>query len=265
MSDQLPHHTRRHGIGPVLVFLHYWGGSARTWAPVISKLPERDVLTLDFRGWGRSRTLPGPYGLHQLASDTRAILGASGVSDYVLVGHSMGGKVAQLVAGAEPDGLRGIILIAPAPAVPAASVDAEHQTSLAHAYDSAESVARARNDVLTATELSVADKVQVVEDSLASTPDALVEWPLRGIAEDISADTRRIKVPALVVAGGNDVVEPAEVLRANLLPHLIRPDFTVVPDAGHLLPLEAPDAVAALISGFAPDSSLLTATSATAQ
>ncbi|HEU5008879.1 MAG TPA: alpha/beta hydrolase [Jatrophihabitantaceae bacterium] len=253
-QNQLPHYDRRPGTGPSLVFLHYWGGSGRTWAPVISALPGRDVLTVDFRGWGRSRNLPGPYHLHQLAADTRAVLDADDVSDFVLVGHSMGGKVAQLVAADQPHGLRGIVLVAPAPARPADSIDAQYQEGLSHAYDSADTVAGARDAVLTATGLSAALQAQVVEDSLASDPDARGEWPLRGIAEDVSAETKRITVHTLVVAGERDQVEPAAVLRANLIPYLGDAELTVIPASGHLIPLEAPEALAALISGFPPGS-----------
>lgn len=249
-QNQLPHYERRPGAGPTLVFLHYWGGSGRTWAPVISALPGRDTLTLDLRGWGHSRTLPGPYDLRQLAADTRAVLGAAGVSDFVLIGHSMGGKVAQLVAAAGPGGLRGLVLVAPAPARPAASVDAQYRAGLSHAYDSAEAVAGARDVVLTATALPAALRAQVVEDSLASAPAARTEWPLRGIAEDISAETQRITARTLVVAGEHDRVEPAEVLRTNLLAYLAHAELAVVPGSGHLIPLEAPEALAALIPSF---------------
>jgi pimeloyl-ACP methyl ester carboxylesterase len=250
VQNQLPHYERRGGTGATLVFLHYWGGSGRTWAPVISALPGRDALTLDFRGWGRSRALPGPYDLRRLAADTRDVLSAAGVSDFVLVGHSMGGKVAQLIAATGPAGLRGVVLVASAPAKPAASIVADYQEALSHAYDSEQSVADARDHVLTATELPGALKAQVVEDSLASNADARREWPLHGIAEDVRADARRVRVPALVVAGGHDQVEPESVLRANLLPYLGDAEFAVLPEAGHLIPLEAPDRLAALISAF---------------
>jgi pimeloyl-ACP methyl ester carboxylesterase len=251
-QNQLPHYERRPGTGPTLVFLHYWGGSGRTWAPVISALPGRDTLTLDFRGWGHSRTLPGPYDLRQLAADTRAVLGAAGVAEFVLIGHSMGGKVAQLTAATGSDGLRGLVLVAPAPARPAASIDAQYQEGLSRAYDSAEAVADARDTVLTATRVSAAFQAQIVEDSLASTPAARTEWPLRGIAEDITAESQRITARTLVIAGERDRVEPADVLRTNLLAYLAHAELAVVPGSGHLIPLEAPDALAALISGFSP-------------
>ena len=61
------------------------------------------LLAVDQRGWGRSRALPGPYTLQQLADDVLATIAEAGIDDYVLVGHSMGGKVAQLVAATRPD------------------------------------------------------------------------------------------------------------------------------------------------------------------
>ncbi|MDR6974451.1 pimeloyl-ACP methyl ester carboxylesterase [Streptomyces sp. 3330] len=248
----LPIYDHRPGAGPTLVFLHYWGGSARTWDLVVDRLAGRDVLTVDFRGWSRSVLLPGPYTLAQLADDTVAVLADAGVTDYVLVGHSMGGKVAQLVAATRPVGLRGIVLVGSGPAKPAAHITPEYQEGLSHAYDSAASVAGARDHVLTATELPAPVKAQIVTDSRAVTDAARAEWPLRGIAQDITAYTRMVSVPALVVAGEHDQVEPVGVLRDNLVPYLSQADFVVVPRTGHLIPLEAPADLVDALTAFAP-------------
>ncbi|MEV0265704.1 alpha/beta hydrolase [Streptomyces sp. NPDC050617] len=253
-QSPLPTYDHRQGTGPTLVLLHYWGGSARTWDPVVDRLAGRDVLTLDFRGWGRSRGLPGPYTLRRFADDTLAVLADAGVTDYVLVGHSMGGKVAQLIAAARPTGLRGAVLVGPGPARPAAAITPEYREALSHAYDSDESVAGARDNVLTATELPEAVTSRIVIDSRACADAARTEWPLRGIAEDITEHTRLIGVPVLVVAGENDQVEPVDVLRDNLIPYLPGAGFTVIPDTGHLIPLEAPADLVDAIIGFAPAS-----------
>ncbi|ATY12156.1 alpha/beta hydrolase [Amycolatopsis sp. AA4] len=255
----LPAYDHRPGTGPTLVFLHYWGGSARTWDLVVDRLAGRDMLTVDFRGWSRSKHLAGPYTLRQLADDTLAVIADAGVTDYVLVGHSMGGKVAQLVAAARPDGLRGIVLVGPAPAKPAAEVTPTYREGLSHAYDSAESVASAREHILTATELSEPVKAQIATDSRASADAARTEWPLRGIAEDISEHTRRISVPALVVAGENDQVEPVDILVDNLVPYLSGANLAVLPKTGHLIPLEAPAELADAITAFAPAAGSATA------
>ncbi|MFI6151624.1 alpha/beta fold hydrolase [Kitasatospora sp. NPDC051170] len=86
--------------------------------------------------------------------------------------------------------------------------------------------------------------------SLGCAPDARQEWPLRDIARDITGEVGAIDVPVAVLAGQHDAVEPPGVLRECLLPHLPRAELTVVPEAGHLLPLESPAAVAAAAQEF---------------
>jgi pimeloyl-ACP methyl ester carboxylesterase len=182
------------------------------------------------------------------------VIADAGLSDFVLIGHSMGGKVAQLVAATGPAGLRALVLVAPGPAKPAQAVTAEYQDDLSHAYDNDETTSTARDHILTATPLSDTVKTQVLEDSQASSSGARTEWPLHGIAEDITADAGSISVPVLVLAGENDVVEPIDVLRSNLLPYLSDAALTVVPKTGHLIPLEAPDALAEAVARFIPAS-----------
>lgn len=251
-QHDLPVYDHRIGAGPTLVFLHYWGGSARTWEPVITRLEGRDTVSIDFRGWGRSTNLPGPYTLEQLAKDSLDIIHDENLTDYVLIGHSMGGKVAQLVAATHPAGLAGVVLVASGPARPADHITSEYQAGLSHAYDSDETVAGARDNVLTATTLTQELKAQVVSDSRSSAPDARTEWPLRGIGQNITTLTRLIDVPVLVIAGEHDHVEPVEVLRQHLLPYLTSAEFAVIPDAGHLVPLEAPRELAEAITAFTP-------------
>ena len=240
----------RPGTGPTLAFLHYWGGSARTWEPVIARLAGHSTLSIDFRGWGRSGALPGPYTLEQFADDVTDVIHQCGLTDYVLVGHSMGGKVAQLIAARRPSGLSGLVLVGSGPALPPSVITPDYQAGLSHAYDSAESVAGVRDHVLTATALDDALKTQVVEDSLTGGPAAREEWPLRGIAQDITAETRKIDVPTLVLAGEHDQVEPMDVLKNNLVPYLADASFAVIEGSGHLIPLEAPTLLARSLTEF---------------
>jgi alpha/beta hydrolase fold len=77
---------------PVLVFLHYWGGSARTWGEVIDRLDDRHrSIALDHRGWGHSDAPDHGYGLSDLADDARGVIRALKLKRYLVVGHSMGG------------------------------------------------------------------------------------------------------------------------------------------------------------------------------
>ncbi|MFC8450150.1 alpha/beta fold hydrolase [Kitasatospora sp. NPDC057223] len=105
-----------------LVFLHYWGGSRRTWIPVLRHLdPGQPFTAYDQRGWGGSADLPGSYDLESLADDAQRVIDELAHPRYVLVGHSMGGKIAQMLAARKPVGLAGVVLVAPAPASPCRS------------------------------------------------------------------------------------------------------------------------------------------------
>jgi pimeloyl-ACP methyl ester carboxylesterase len=112
--------VRDRGRGePTLVLLHYWGGSSRTWAELIDQLEDRyRSIAIDQRGWGESDAPPQGYGISDLADDAQSVISAMEIKRYLVVGHSMGGKVAQLVASRRPVGLVGLVLVAPSPPSP---------------------------------------------------------------------------------------------------------------------------------------------------
>jgi pimeloyl-ACP methyl ester carboxylesterase len=240
----------RTGAQPALVFLHYWGGSKRTWAQVIDRLDQATaVVAYDQRGWGQSAGAPGPYGLAQLAADAQSVVDDLGYERYVLVGHSMGGKVAQMVAARQPRGLAGLILVAPAPAAPA-GMTAQLQELTSHAYDDQQTVEQSIGQMLTHRALPAELRRQIVEDSLSAGDDARLSWPTTGLAEDVSALVGAIDVPVLVLAGEHDKVEPPELLREHLLPLIPHATMTILDGTGHLSPLEVPDQVAGAITEF---------------
>jgi pimeloyl-ACP methyl ester carboxylesterase len=231
------------GEPTTLVFLHLWGGSHRTFAPVIASLASGcAVVSYDHRGWGAARDLPGPYGIGELADDALAVIAGLGLGQYVLVGHSMGGKVAQLAASRRPEGLAALALIAPAPPRPA--VDAKAAEALTHAFDSRETVSDALRHMLTARPLPPDLQEQMINDGLAGRREAQLAWPLGGITEDITAATTAIEVPVQVLAGRQDRVDPPESLEANLLPFIPGARMTVLEETGHLSPLEVPEQIA---------------------
>jgi pimeloyl-ACP methyl ester carboxylesterase len=234
----------RRGSAPTLVFLHYWGGSAGTWRQVIKHLGGQEVISYDQRGWGTAASVDGPYSLGQMAADVDAVAIHEGLECVVLVGHSMGGKVAQIVAGTQPGYLCGLVLVAPAPPRPLAHVTPEYQEQLAHAYDRAESVRFSLDNVLSYIPLSEDLRQQVIHDSLDSAPIARTVWPLHEITADISPSASAITVPTLVLAGEHDQVEPPAVLQELLLPAIPQARMVTLPGTGHLLPLEAPAEVA---------------------
>ena len=85
---------------PTLVFIHYWGGSRRTWSEVVARLSKRfRCIALDVRGWGKSDRHADDYSLFAQADDVQGVIAALNVKDVVLVGHSMGGTPRSWVAG----------------------------------------------------------------------------------------------------------------------------------------------------------------------
>ena len=109
MDVLLPDGTRiayeEHGppSAPPVVLLHGLGEGGVSWAAVAPRLAERHrVLALDLRGHGAS-DWPGSYALERMCDDVVGVLDALGLDVVVLVGHSLGGVVAYLVAFAHPE------------------------------------------------------------------------------------------------------------------------------------------------------------------
>lgn len=106
--------------GLPVVLLHGLGSAARTWDVFMSGCA-RPCLALDLRGHGAS-SRPGAYSLSLMATDVLALLAARGLSTVDVIGHSMGGAVAQLMAAREPSLVRRMV-IEDAPPPPVAPVD----------------------------------------------------------------------------------------------------------------------------------------------
>jgi len=238
---------------PALVFLHYWGGSSRTWQDVIDRLGGGPrSIALDQRGWGGSVATDGRYDLGAMADDAEAIARTLGLTRYVLVGHSMGGKVAQVVAARRPDGLAGLVLVAPAPPTPMPVPDAQRAAML-DSYGSREGVEQALS-VLAGGPLSPKLREQVIEDTLRGVPAAKRAWTERNMIEDVSAGLAAVTVPVTVIIGDCDQVEHEPALRRTFARFLPQATFRVLEGIGHLSPLEAPnelaDACTALLKGL---------------
>jgi len=250
-SNGVTLHVEDRGTGaPALVFLHYWGGSAGTWRHVTDILaPELRTIAVDQRGWGRSDKPQTGYDLASLAADAAGVIEALGLARYVLVGHSMGGKVAQHLASRRPPGLAGLVLVAPSPPTPM-NLPLDVRRGMVEAYASRDSIVATVRQVLAGSPLGAADLHAVVSDSLLGAPAARTAWPLATSQEDIAPLVAAIAAPTLVISGEGDRVDPPAVLRAELLPRIPQASLALLPGIGHLVPLEAPDDLARLIRTF---------------
>lgn len=101
--------------GPPLIVLHGLFGSARNWAGHARTLGEtHHVYALDMRNHGSSgRAMTMTYA--EMAEDVAGFIADEGISDPVVMGHSMGGKVAMQLALTTPDSVKGLIVVDIAP------------------------------------------------------------------------------------------------------------------------------------------------------
>lgn len=249
-AGELSFHVSDSGSGePTLLFLHYWGGSARIWNAVTERLSaDFRCIAYDQRGWGKSDAPEQGYTLRDLAHDTNEIVRALGLKRFVLVGHSMGGKISQLLASQRPAGLEKLILIAPAAPTPQNIPEFAREAQL-HAYDNRENALRAI-EFLTAQLPSEELREQILSDNFAFTPQAKLAWPTVIAYEDISADIGKIAVPTLVLAGDQDRQDPVEQHKREVLSRIPGAQLQIISDCGHLMPIDQPAKLADAIRAF---------------
>ena len=93
-----------------MLLLHALGKRATTWAPVTGRFAAHyRVFAPDLRGHGGSEW-PGTYSFQLMRDDVAGLLDQLGLREVTLVGHSMGGAVAYLVAMARPDRVERLII-----------------------------------------------------------------------------------------------------------------------------------------------------------
>jgi len=100
------------GSGTPLLLIHGLMVSGEMYRPALPGLAQHHHLIVpDLRGYGHSRALPGPYTVTQLADDLARLLDDLGIDTAVdVLGYSQGGAVAQQLAYARPDRVRGLVL-----------------------------------------------------------------------------------------------------------------------------------------------------------
>ncbi|KAI1618181.1 hydrolase [Exophiala viscosa] len=266
----------RRNNSPLLVFLHYWGGSFYTWHKLtsldspVSLCKQYPTASIDFRGWGQSKgpvngATAADFSITPLASDVVTVLERLKSDQpillkngFVLVGHSMGAKVALMTLSILPDDLqaliKGLVLVAPAPPT-ALVLPPEMAEQQQKAYDNKESITWTIQNVLANPEkLTEMDLDVLVMDSRIGETLAKDGWLKHGMQEDIlpaldivcsAVDTGRMKIN--VLAGELDVVEDKDKVEQEVVRALIARGFPVtfkvVEGVKHLIPLESPEAI----------------------
>jgi pimeloyl-ACP methyl ester carboxylesterase len=250
MTDRIS--VRESGSGTPLVLLHAFPLSSRMWQSQLDELPGTDgssarVLAVDLRGFGGTELGTDEPSLDLLADDVALLLRRAGIGRAVVGGLSMGGYTAMALARRHPELLSGLLL-ADTKATPDTDRARANRERIAAAVLARDSVRLLVDEQVPSPLLGATtqrERPRLVERLRRMVEEAspqAVAWAQRAMAgRPGSLDTLAgIDVPALVVVGEEDTITPvadAEAMAA-VLPDVV---LTVIPGAGHLSALEAPD------------------------
>lgn len=250
-----------HGSGDALVLISGLGYDKWQWHMMVPGLAEHfTVITLDNRGAGDSDKPAGPYTASLLAADVAALLDALHMERAAVMGHSMGGFVAQAFALEHADRLTKLILSATNFGGPRhIPITAEAMAVLTDTKS--DPIERLRRGIAISCAAGFADAhpdlVQMWIDYRVAHPidpagyQAQLAIGLGLLAEAACFEHKlsAITAPTLILFGAQDKVVPpgnAELL-ARQIPHST---IALLPDAGHFFPFETPDAANAVIVNF---------------
>lgn len=241
-------YAKRGEGGPAVLLVHGFGGDLDNWLFSIDALAESaTVYALDLPGHGQStKTLPDPS-LAGLSAAVLAFMDHAGIAKAHFIGHSMGGAVSMRTALDAPDRVASLSLIA------SAGLGRE----IDHGYIQGFVGATSRRDLKPVLETLFADRGLVsrsliddllkykrldgVDDALKALSSAMFpDGAQSSVLTDLIAAAR---TPILVVWGEEDRVIPAA--HANALGDAAR--VAVIPNAGHMVQMEASGKVNALL------------------
>jgi pimeloyl-ACP methyl ester carboxylesterase len=229
-----------------LVLLHAFPLDHRMWEPVADQLVDLPLLLMDLPGAGMSPVVQPT--MAAAADAVAATAQTLGYSRLVVAGVSLGGYVAMAFARAHPEALAGVGLVDTKPTAddPAARASRHDVARRVLELDSVAPVLGMAESLVGVT--TRADRPAVVGQLrawIASGDAAGVAWAQAAMAArpDSTQTLRDLRVPVAVIVGEEDQLSPPEVARemAAAAPGVV---LTVVPRAGHLSPVERPDAVA---------------------
>ncbi|MDH6220393.1 alpha/beta fold hydrolase [Streptomyces pseudovenezuelae] len=239
----------REGDGVPLVFVHGWTANRHRWDHQFEYFAgQRRVVRLDLRGHGES-TGAGVRTVEELAKDVLALLDHLEIDRRVLIGHSMGGMIAQSITLDHPDRVERLVLVDSISRMTyswARGLLMGVSTLLPFKVFVAANIQRAfapgfpREEIRTYTAASEATPKEVVMTLYGAMR-----------AFDVLDRLGAIQAPTLIVHGYHDIQLPL-----NQMLRMARgiPDALVrIIDAGHELPVEKPAELTATLDAFLAD------------
>lgn len=249
------------GEGPALLLLHGFTGSAASWAPFLEAWQGFTLVAPDLLGHGASECPadPGRYAMGRCVEDLLALLDQLPVGRAAVVGYSMGGRAALHLALAAPDRLWALVLESASPGIEdsierAARRESDEALAAAIERGGVEAfVARWESQPLFASQarLPPAVRDEMRSQRLRNSAQGLAN-SLRGMGTGVQEPgvqrLGELRVPVLLIAGALD--EKYSALARRMAAALSCARVEIVPDAGHAVHLEQPEAFARAVRAF---------------
>jgi 3-oxoadipate enol-lactonase len=253
--------VREMGTGPALLLVHGFGGAKEDFADHLEALGRRSrVVTFDHRGHGGSDapTEPGAYSLDRLAADVVGVADALGIDHFRLLGHSMGGMVAQRVVLAHPGRVDALVLMDTAPGpIPTLDPDLvdlgaaicrdEGKDALKPLLDEAATLETPSNLRVKRERPGYVEFCDAKWEALSPVMWATLVVEIARRPDELDA-LRAITCPTLVIVGEED--RPFRDGSDAMAATIPGAELVVVPDAGHSPQFENAPAWFAAIDGF---------------
>jgi pimeloyl-ACP methyl ester carboxylesterase len=243
-----------HGHGPIRVLaLHGWLGDSSSFEPLLPAIDERrfTLACIDYRGYGSSRSSPGPFDINTIAQDAATVADGLQWDSYSVVGHSMGGKAALRLALNVPQRVRSILAITP---VWAGKVPFDEPTLAVFRGAAAElSLREAIISNTTGGRLPPAWSRHIARDSAATAlPEAFAAYFDSWALDDFADAAATLQIRTTVVVGAHDRSITRDVVMQTWLARLPNASLTVLAEAGHYPMLECPPALGSVFEAALP-------------
>lgn len=243
--------------GPPVVLLHAFPLNSQMWAPQIACLAAtRRVIAVDLVGFGGSSPAEDPMDtrIADLSDDVAALVESLDIAPVVAGGLSMGGYVAFDLWRRHPGMIAGLVLAdtrAAADTAEAAARRSGQQEQIEQGGTEAvidTLLAGLLGDTTRSQRPALVAQVRAL---MASAPPAAYVGALEAMKHrpDSTGDLAQIRVPTLVLVGEEDQLSPPDSIR-QWQPLIPRSELVVLPGAGHVSNLEAPDEFNAAVVDF---------------
>jgi pimeloyl-ACP methyl ester carboxylesterase len=243
------------GAGPTVLMLHGIGGGHLAFAPQVETLASSGyrAVAWDMPGYGHSAPIE-PYTFKGLAQSCINLIERLQCGDVTLVGHSMGGMVAQEVMARRPELVNKLVLCGTSPAFgkPDGDWQREFIAQRTAPLDAGQSMAEMA-EVLVPQMVgpgSLPEGVRLATVCMGQVPPSTYRRALEALVTfDRRANLTQIRVPTLVLAGEHDRNAPPAVMKkmADAIPNAT---YLEMRGIGHLQNLEAPDDFDGLLLNF---------------